>query len=158
MGVQSQLIKWLAALASILVLAAILFPVFATSHRSGPRLTCLSRVKQITLGHMIYASDHDDRLTLASTWEDGVEPYVKQRFSCPEAPGKRYGYAMLDNLSAAKLTAMKKPAAVPLTIESAACIPNAHGDERLIPNPGRHGGSNTVGYADGHAKSVRVPR
>lgn len=158
MGVQSQLIKGLAALASVLVLAAILFPVYAGSYRGGPKTACLSRVKQIMIGHMIYASDNGDRLPDAANWENAVEPFVKQRYSCPEAPGKRHGYAMLDALSEAKLTAIKTPSRVPVMIESVACIPNAHGDLELAPKPGRHRGSNVVGYADGHAKSVYVSR
>jgi hypothetical protein len=102
----------------------------------------------------MYSADHDDRFALAANWEESVVPaYTKREFHCPEAPGGRYGYAMVTARSGEKATEIKEPEKALLTIESAACIPNAHGDESLRPNPGRHRGRNYVGYSDGHAKA-----
>jgi prepilin-type processing-associated H-X9-DG protein len=153
-----RLTEYLAVLAICAILAAVLFPVFATSTRGGPGTRCLSNIKQLTLGHLMYASDNDGRFTFAPIWQAALFPYVKSEFACPLAPGKRYGYAMLDERSGAKTTSFKEPATVPLMIESSACIPNAHGPLSLIPNPGRHGGRNYVGYVDGHAKRLPLAR
>lgn len=147
-----RLKEYLAVLVICAIVAAVLFPVFATSYPGGSKTRCLSNMKQMTLGHLMYASDHHERFTFAPTWQPAILPYVKSEFSCPLAPGKRHGYAMLDERSGVKTTSIKEPAKAPLMIESSACIPNAHGPFSLAPNPGRHRGRNYVGYVDGHAK------
>jgi prepilin-type N-terminal cleavage/methylation domain-containing protein len=51
------LIELLVVIAIIAILAAILFPVFARAREKARANTCLSNVKQLTLGLMMYVSD-----------------------------------------------------------------------------------------------------
>lgn len=86
------LIELLVVIAIIAILAAILFPVFARARENARRASCQSNVKQIALGVMQYAHDHDDLLPAYSTEETrlyhvAISPYVKSEtlFRCPSA-------------------------------------------------------------------------
>ncbi len=89
----------------IAILAAILFPVFARAREKARQSSCLSNVKQITLGILMYAQDYDERFSPAlwRDWDTGemasfimfINPYVKnvQVFDCPSQSLKSYlGY------------------------------------------------------------------
>jgi prepilin-type N-terminal cleavage/methylation domain-containing protein len=54
------LIELLVVIAIIAILAAILFPVFARARESARRTVCISNVKQIGLGWMMYVQDNDE--------------------------------------------------------------------------------------------------
>jgi len=56
------LIELLVVIAIIAILAAILFPVFARARESARKTSCLSNMKQIGLGFMMYAQDYDESL------------------------------------------------------------------------------------------------
>ncbi len=94
-------------IAIIAILAVILFPVFARAREKARANSCLSNVKQLALGVIMYMSDADQTLPPGSNpgfavgsshffptgttfyWADGVYPYVKneQIFLCPSRQG-----------------------------------------------------------------------
>lgn len=93
------LIELLVVIAIIAILAAILFPVFARAREKARQSSCLSNVKQIVLGVLMYAQDYDERLPYASTWGDlpwhtYLQPYIKnnQILTCPSKPKLTQGY------------------------------------------------------------------
>lgn len=114
------LIELLVVIAIISILAAILFPVFARARESARRASCMSNLKQIGLGIMMYVQDYDETYpknsygsgevlpcpaqTSASCgafWPLRIYPYVKsvQVFNCPSDTVKwngRYGTNGLD--------------------------------------------------------------
>lgn len=59
------LIELLVVISIIAVLAAILFPVFARARENARRTSCVSNLKQIGLGMMMYLQDYDERFPLA---------------------------------------------------------------------------------------------
>jgi prepilin-type N-terminal cleavage/methylation domain-containing protein/prepilin-type processing-associated H-X9-DG protein len=59
------LIELLVVIAIIAILAAILFPVFAQAREKARAATCLSNMKQISLGHQMYAQDYDETFVIA---------------------------------------------------------------------------------------------
>ncbi len=80
------LIELLVVIAIIAILAAILFPVFAQAREKARAVSCLSNLKQIGTGMMMYTQDYDENLCppfngtpgpLASTWDRLVQPYLK---------------------------------------------------------------------------------
>ncbi len=103
------LIELLVVIAIIAILAAILFPVFARAREKARQTSCLSNVKQIMLGVVMYAQDYDetfppyrwvqdpptsvwiDRDNSAANnrhfWAEAVEPYLKndQILFCPSS-------------------------------------------------------------------------
>ena len=98
------LIELLVVVAIISILAAILFPVFARARENARRSSCMSNMKQIGLGIMMYAQDYDEKYPIqinssnkrysnpgtaieANNWILNIYPYVKswQLFRCPSA-------------------------------------------------------------------------
>lgn len=95
------LIELLVVIAIIAILAAILFPVFAKAREKARGASCLSNVKQITMGLMMYVQDHDMLMPYAGPgqwipdtdlgsccterWYKSILPYVKEEalFKCP---------------------------------------------------------------------------
>jgi prepilin-type N-terminal cleavage/methylation domain-containing protein len=58
------LIELLVVIAIIAILAAILFPVFAQAKLAAKKTVCLSGIKQVALGALIYANDYDDNAVI----------------------------------------------------------------------------------------------
>lgn len=56
------LIELLVVIAIISILAAILFPVFARARENARRASCMSNLKQIGIGVMMYTQDFDEKL------------------------------------------------------------------------------------------------
>jgi prepilin-type N-terminal cleavage/methylation domain-containing protein/prepilin-type processing-associated H-X9-DG protein len=54
------LIELLVVIAIIAILAAILFPVFAQAREKARQTSCLSNVKQLVTGLMMYSQDYDE--------------------------------------------------------------------------------------------------
>jgi prepilin-type N-terminal cleavage/methylation domain-containing protein/prepilin-type processing-associated H-X9-DG protein len=108
------LIELLVVIAIIAILAAILFPVFARARENARRTTCISNMKQISLGMMMYTKDYDERypnyaypvpttetpeggwwLSGYMFWGNMIYPYVKneQMFVCPSSPAAGTNYS-----------------------------------------------------------------
>src|SRR6184192_1344804 len=99
------LIELLVVIAIIAILAAILFPVFAQAREKARQTACLSNLKQVGTGLMMYAQDYDETLpaqpnevpkfwldTAGTNWCRGVLPYIKSRqvYICPSAGREMY--------------------------------------------------------------------
>jgi prepilin-type N-terminal cleavage/methylation domain-containing protein/prepilin-type processing-associated H-X9-DG protein len=87
------LIELLVVIAIIAILAAILFPVFARAREKARQSSCLSNLKQLGLGVMMYSQDYDEKMPYGSSgpiinhyciWE-ATQPYIKnmQILVCP---------------------------------------------------------------------------
>lgn len=100
------LIELLVVIAIIAILAAILFPVFAQAREKARQTSCLSNIKQLTLGWIMYAQDYDENFpqwkwadnyksswgdqgptpnNATTLWTNAIFPYVKsaQVYGCP---------------------------------------------------------------------------
>jgi prepilin-type processing-associated H-X9-DG protein/prepilin-type N-terminal cleavage/methylation domain-containing protein len=81
------LIELLVVISLIVILAAILLPVFAQVREAARKSTCQSNLKQIGAAVLMYAQDYDDTLPNAGSSDDGgdltgsLEPYTKQRYA-----------------------------------------------------------------------------
>jgi prepilin-type N-terminal cleavage/methylation domain-containing protein/prepilin-type processing-associated H-X9-DG protein len=117
------LIELLVVIAIIAILASILFPVFARARENARRASCMSNLKQIGLGIMMYVQDYDEKYPLyaitsleeppdgcwystgsCSTtspgtyswfWQQLVYPYTKsdQLYYCPSAAFTAHPYS-----------------------------------------------------------------
>jgi len=86
------LIELLVVIAIIAILAAILFPVFAQARDKARQTTCLSNMRQIGTGLLMYLQDYDE---IYPTVHSGaylvlIQPYVKNLdvWRCPSGSGK----------------------------------------------------------------------
>ncbi|MDX1934405.1 MAG: prepilin-type N-terminal cleavage/methylation domain-containing protein [Capsulimonadales bacterium] len=68
------LIELLVVIAIIAILAAILFPVFAQARAKARAITCLSNLKQVGLGALMYVQDYDETVIPTRIW--GTEATV----------------------------------------------------------------------------------
>lgn len=106
------LIELLVVIAIIAILAAILFPVFAQAREKARAASCLSNIKQLTLGFIMYSQDYDETFpawkwdqnyetswgdkgspspnNATTIWYYAIFPYVKNGkiYSCPSDPRK----------------------------------------------------------------------
>lgn len=113
-----SLIELLIIIATIAILAAILFPVFACAREKARGTSCVNNLKQITTGLLLYAQDYDEQLCPcqigSGTWDQLCLPYVRNQkvFLCPDAHiipqanGRGLSYGMnyrLDQFSTAVL-------------------------------------------------------
>jgi prepilin-type N-terminal cleavage/methylation domain-containing protein len=98
------LIELLVVIAIIAILAAILFPVFAQARESARTTSCLSNVKQLSLGALMYVQDYDEKFWAwnwgffcnggnnglprdsSAFWTMAIYPYVKNTgvYQCPD--------------------------------------------------------------------------
>ena len=99
------LIELLVVIAIIAILAAILFPVFARARAKAQAASCLSNVKQLSLGALMYISDYDatprNAVIIGGTgtwqpWSLQIKPYVKnnQIYVCPADPQNGGAYTV----------------------------------------------------------------
>ncbi|HXH61384.1 MAG TPA: type II secretion system protein, partial [Fimbriimonadaceae bacterium] len=67
------LIELLVVLAIISVLAAILFPAFASAKAAAKKIECMSNLRQIGIAWSLYNTDYDD--TVMRTYTIGSDRY-----------------------------------------------------------------------------------
>ena len=111
------LIELLVVIAIIAILAAILFPVFARAREKARQTSCLSNLKQLGLGVLMYAQDYDEKFPMNYNdgdclngsaswlmWHQVTMPYLKndQILVCPSnsitrTPGARNRAYMASN-------------------------------------------------------------
>ena len=165
------LIELLVVIAIIAILAAILFPVFAKAREKARQSSCLSNVKQLSLGFLQYAQDFDERMPQHRCNAPGnvqglcyfqqIEPYLKnaQIMKCPSSNLAAYGapYPNLDygfniHFAGDPLGKSEFPAQQIMMAESRNGYTGHasyyfHCDEITGHNEGIN-----AGYIDGHAK------
>src|SRR5919198_2182141 len=97
------LIELLVVIAIIAILAAILFPVFAQAREKARQAPCLSNLKQLSLGVLMYVQDYDEQFPPVAGlvykspvgtsncmecngWELLTKPYTKSDniYLCPD--------------------------------------------------------------------------
>ena len=106
------LIELLVVIAIIAILAAILFPVFAQAREKARAISCLSNMKQLSLGILQYNQDYDEkyiaganRFGKGSGWAGQMYQYVKSTgvFRCPDdatsLPGTNVSYGLNSQFS-----------------------------------------------------------
>jgi prepilin-type N-terminal cleavage/methylation domain-containing protein/prepilin-type processing-associated H-X9-DG protein len=95
------LIELLVVVAIIVILAGLLFPVFALAREKARQTSCLSNARQIGQAIMMYADSYDHAYPLYAhapnhdqLWYEVIEPYIKNSriFCCPTLPRKESTY------------------------------------------------------------------
>lgn len=142
------------------IIAAILFPVFAQARGKARETACLSNVKQMSLGMLMYVQDYDENFTPAQSWMTNIDPYIKNEavYHCPQISsgqkGTPYGYALNSALSKARLADIASPETTLMIYESNTLSANASDPCTSYPVPGRHLERDIFGLVDGHAHPI----
>lgn len=157
-------IELVVILVVVIVLVAILKPVYTSNGHGGPDYKCLSNIKRLGLGAIMYSSDSDGRLPVASSWMDLTQSYVGpgNPFHDPGdgvAPND-YGYAFRELASSVAVADFVEPAKVILMFDSSLIGRNAHSELWSIPQEGRHRAQNgdqkfdNIFLVDGHSRKI----
>lgn len=98
------LTELLVVLGTMMLLSAILFPVFSSAKAAAKRVNCVSNFHQVSLSSSLYFGDYDDKFMLSTyapgttgnstndrTWVQMALPYAKSfdLFTCPSDTTRR---------------------------------------------------------------------
>jgi prepilin-type N-terminal cleavage/methylation domain-containing protein/prepilin-type processing-associated H-X9-DG protein len=169
------LVELAVVLAAVLIIASIVYPIFARPRGCGsPQTQCTSNVKQLALGIQMYSQDNGSQYPGidGSGWVSKVAPYLghsTEMFRCPsDANEGVVSYAMAGLLiredgSGVKESQVISPSEVGALCDAAPSVPYPNG--RVIGGGAlqafsaigaepelRHSKGVVIGYVDGHAK------
>lgn len=96
------LVEVLVVFAILMLLAGLLFPVFAGARRAAKRVICLNNLRQLGMAFQLYLGDHDAQypntgdtmLWMGRQWRSVIDPYVQNRkiYWCPADTTAPYKY------------------------------------------------------------------
>ena len=87
------LIELLVVIAIIAILAAILFPVFARAREKARQTSCLSNMKQLSLGMLMYAQDYDETFAGMGNGSSTTVPVIPGSSFCQHPTSGVYYYS-----------------------------------------------------------------
>jgi len=137
--------------AVVMMLAAILFPVFARAREAARTSTCLNNVRQLCTAAMVYSNDYDGKYPMAANWCDATKKYarVPSVYKCPSVEDKECGYGFNSALGGISQDGVDNVADTVLIFESDGGW-NANGGREAMITRSRHNGGFSIGYADSH--------
>jgi prepilin-type processing-associated H-X9-DG protein len=143
------------------IVAAMVLPALAQAKSKAQGIMCMNNMKQMALGVMIYANDHNDLFPGGENWCDAIQPYVGNNQAVFHCPGGRQGdqshYGLNKRLSGMELKSVASPAQTVLLFESEGGWNVSGGPEAVIGAP-RHRNTVGVAFADGHVEMVHTSR
>jgi prepilin-type processing-associated H-X9-DG protein len=161
-SVRRRVLKVLVGVAGIGIFGALLFPYFATPHTGHGRSVALSNIKQVGLGLLMYANDFDDILPVDG-WMDRTKVYaynhneaIFHAVDLKDPSPDQCGIAFRARLRGQNLDNDKRPEATAMVFDSILLERNATSGLWSLPDPPRHRRTNSVGFADGHARMLTI--
>ncbi len=120
--------------------ASMLLPALSSARGKARSISCVNNLKQLALAVILYATDHDDMLPAADTWEKDIKKYNGdgKLLFCPAAPDHKYIYYG----KIVKISDIQHPSKTILMSEN---IEN-HAKNHTI----------NISFVDGHVESVQV--
>lgn len=129
-------------------LAAILYGrktgVVSTARGAAIKTQCLSNIKQLSTGAMIYLTDYDDHNFLPGSIKTPLMPYIKNA-SIFECPLTHWAFGTNDKLRKLDFGKIKDPSKTVFFFDSG-------GVSQTFP----HDGLGAVSFADTHAKMIKA--
>ena len=135
------------SLFGMLIMSAILFPVFARARENARRAQCQQNLKGLGLAVLQFSQAHNNKLPVGTTmaqWKPQLQPYLGKAgdklFLCPNHKGASESYEVNPNLSGVDLYQLNNAAQEPMIYE---------------PESGLHLDGSNILFADGHVKWYR---
>ncbi|MCW3052784.1 MAG: hypothetical protein JWN14_1954 [Chthonomonadales bacterium] len=119
---------------------------FKRAQSTAQAVSCVSNVKQIALGVMVYVQDYDEVTPRKNaSYVDQIDAYIKNReiFTCPLDPAGTISYTFNSGVAGIPLSAIASPAKTVMLYEGKAGKLDY-----------RHDGKAVVGFMDGHVKQI----
>jgi hypothetical protein len=147
----------------VVVIGAILFPVFEQAKMAATKTLALSHAKQSATGMLMYAADNNDRLPPGDQWMDRCMPYIRddEAFQSPEVSKRDasgYGFAFRKGMAGGKTEGFVDMSETAMIFDSTVTQRNAYAGLETLPSPPRYGtgdrATNTIAFLDGHAKAT----
>lgn len=103
------LMELLFVIASIVILAALLFPAFISARERSKSLSCMSNARELGLAAIMYSQDCDDTMPPAA-WYSPLTCYIKsnQVFICPSCDNLALSYSMNPHVQKIKMAALNR--------------------------------------------------
>lgn len=149
---ESPWFGWMKRIALVVTLLFTVLAPFATQTpriRGSQRTFCLSNMKQLGIGLIMYAEENNDRLPIPEKWQDATAEFVKGKLIC-DLNGKKAGYAFNANVERLENERVT---------ETVLLGESARNDRNMLIRTeadivARHRIPNFV-FLDGHAKEVK---
>ncbi len=139
------LVEILVVIGIIVVLAALLFPLFWRARAKAQMTTCLSQVHQLSTLLAAYAHDHDGVMPGETTWNDGIDPALLR---CP-AQGDGLGYVYNSRLAGRRVSGVYLPSQMLVVADGVVGRGVATTNADLaFPHLDKHG---IAAFLDGHS-------
>ncbi len=123
----------------------------------GRSVSCVSNLKELSLGALMYAEDYDGFAPPLQSWNVAILEYTKNTeiYHCPtEFNQTDPSYALENRLHGIVLKELENPDRTVMLFESRSGK-NLFGGHGLLPDPPRHLLGNSIGFVDGHVKSCK---
>jgi hypothetical protein len=149
-----------AFLLALPILAALLLPALAQAKAKAQGIVCMTNLKQLALGNIMYAGDNKNQFPSGANWCDAIQKYVPRgaTFLCPAGDATRQcHYALNAKLAGAEMNTITAPAQTVLLFEIEGGWNASGGPELLLKRPRHHLAVGLV-FADGHAEIARESR
>jgi prepilin-type processing-associated H-X9-DG protein len=120
--------------------------VFAVAREKARATSCLSNVKQICMGALMFLQDNDEKFALQTDgYKAKLMPYIKNEkvFHCPSDKSGAVSYSFNENLQGVSLAAIQHPTETVMIYEGR--------NGKLVF---RHEGKAAAGFVDGHVKTI----
>lgn len=154
-----QFVNILLVTMAVLTISALLLQGESPKEYAKTHGECLSNMKQIGIGIMLYAGDHNDHMPLAHNWYMELRAYDKRDLKCPDVVkdhADAIGYAYDSRLHGVGQEKVSEPSSQPMVFDSSSLAINSADPFTSLPVPSRHKEGNNVAYADGHANTVAL--
>jgi prepilin-type processing-associated H-X9-DG protein len=119
---------------------------------------CISNLKKIGLGMMMYVQDYDEKYPQSRDWNQSLEPYLKDNllYNCPTIQPLSYGYAYNSAIESVHQGEIENATSVVALFDSQQITKNASGGLNDVAY--RHkwlsGSGANVAFADGHVRFI----
>ncbi len=146
--------------AAVVILAVILYPIFAPRHHPSMQPQCMTNQRQIAIAFSMYTQEHDETFPDASIAWTLFKNENAPVYRCPDYRGAVNGYVFNARVSKRKLSDLSYPI-------STTCFLTADGKSSEIPgtyanvaydqtniDTQRHKGSFYSSFVDGHVEMI----